>query len=239
MEPHVILRLQVPGLLAQEAKDIGEVLVANLAKHLRGEPDRNHLLNRTDLVPSSLISVTMAQGGCPAVATKARRKLSWYQTAAVKCLLCALGYALNGRGPPAVASASPRRAGAHSFLGAEPLGKCPVSAPTLTLSSALSSSFRLLSEDVTSGPKSTLPWRAEGTVMRSWDEAFLLLPFPELPVNVLPTILFGSRQLPQAWVSPSSPAPCGRPQEPLRTTSLLPRRHLPHLMRKVSSTSPS
>ena len=36
-EPHIILGLQVPGLLAQEAKDIGEVLVTNLIKHLQGE----------------------------------------------------------------------------------------------------------------------------------------------------------------------------------------------------------
>lgn len=34
LEPHVILGLQVPGLLAQKAKDVGEVLVPNLIKHL-------------------------------------------------------------------------------------------------------------------------------------------------------------------------------------------------------------
>lgn len=183
----------------------------------------------------------MAQGGCPAVATKARRKLSWYQTADVKCLLCALGYALNWGDPlAAVASASPRRAGTHSLLGAEPLGKCPVSAPTLTLSSALSSSFRLLSEDVTSGPKSTLPWRAEGTAMRSWDEAFLLLPFPKLPVNVLPILpTIREPAAPSGLGVSQQPRPVREAQEPLRTTSLLPGRHLPHLMRKVSSTRPS
>lgn len=43
---------------------------------------------------------------------------------------------------------------------------------TLTLSSVLSSTFRLLSEDVTSGPKSTLPVRAEGTAIRNSTEAF-------------------------------------------------------------------
>lgn len=32
--PHIILGLQVPRLLAQETKDIGEVLIANLAEHL-------------------------------------------------------------------------------------------------------------------------------------------------------------------------------------------------------------
>lgn len=31
---YVILGLQVPGLLAQEAKDIGEVLISDLIKHL-------------------------------------------------------------------------------------------------------------------------------------------------------------------------------------------------------------
>ena len=40
-EPHVILGLQVPGLLAQEAEDIGEVLVPNLIKHLLGECGSN------------------------------------------------------------------------------------------------------------------------------------------------------------------------------------------------------
>lgn len=32
--PYIILGLQVPGLLAQEAKDIGEVLVTDLIEHL-------------------------------------------------------------------------------------------------------------------------------------------------------------------------------------------------------------
>jgi hypothetical protein len=32
--PYIILGLQVPGLLAQEAKDIGEMLITNLIKHL-------------------------------------------------------------------------------------------------------------------------------------------------------------------------------------------------------------
>jgi hypothetical protein len=46
------------------------------------------------------------------------------------------------------------------------------SARSRTLSSALRSTFRLLSEDVTSGPKSTLPLRAEGTAIRISPEAF-------------------------------------------------------------------
>lgn len=40
MQAHVILGLQVPGLLTQEAKDIGEVLITDLAEHLGGEADR-------------------------------------------------------------------------------------------------------------------------------------------------------------------------------------------------------
>lgn len=37
MEPHIILGLQVPGFLAQEAEDIGEVFVADLIEDLRGD----------------------------------------------------------------------------------------------------------------------------------------------------------------------------------------------------------
>lgn len=37
MEPHIILSLQVPGFLAQEAEDIGEVFVADLIEDLRGD----------------------------------------------------------------------------------------------------------------------------------------------------------------------------------------------------------
>ena len=41
--PHVILSLQVPGLLTQKAKDVGEVLITNLIKHLQGEQASNNL----------------------------------------------------------------------------------------------------------------------------------------------------------------------------------------------------
>lgn len=71
MEPHVILSLQVPGLLAQKAKDVGEVLITNLTKHLQGEQDSNSLPERTLTSPSSLSSAMGAQEECPAVLAKA------------------------------------------------------------------------------------------------------------------------------------------------------------------------
>lgn len=54
--------------------------------------------------------------------------------------------------------------------------------------------------------------------MRSWDEAFLLLPFPELPVNVLPTIR-----------EPAAPSGLGVSQQPrpMREAPGAPQDHLP------------
>lgn len=43
--PHVIGALQIPGLLTQVAKDVGEMLVPDLAEDLRGSPDVSVPLN--------------------------------------------------------------------------------------------------------------------------------------------------------------------------------------------------
>lgn len=37
--PHIIRRLQVPGLLTEVAKDVGEMLISDLAEDLNGSPD--------------------------------------------------------------------------------------------------------------------------------------------------------------------------------------------------------
>lgn len=44
--PHVIRGLQVPGLLTQVAKDVGEMLVPDLVEDLTGSSDVSFTLNR-------------------------------------------------------------------------------------------------------------------------------------------------------------------------------------------------
>lgn len=99
----------------------------------------------------------------------------------------------------------PSQSQAHSLGPIVAPGPSTTSTRTLTLSSALSRTFKLLSEDVTSGPKSTLPLRAEGVVLRTSREAFPLLPFPELPLKV--PKLSGSQQPVQSLRLSHKPRP--------------------------------
>lgn len=198
LEPHIILSLQVPGLLAQKAEDVGEVLVTNLIKHLQGEPDSDNLPERTLTGPPAPSSVMGAQEECPAVPAKPQRgPRCCHQCQAPAIML--RGSLLAGGGAPPPGSASPPRVPPRVAQG-RPTSQHP---RTLTLSSALSSTFKLLSEDVTSGPKSTLPLRAEGAAMRISREGFPPLPFPELPLGVpqtiwKPAVCSESEALPQA-----------------------------------------
>lgn len=43
--PHIIRSLQIPGLLTEVAKDVGEMLISDLVEDLNGSSDVNFTLN--------------------------------------------------------------------------------------------------------------------------------------------------------------------------------------------------